>query len=290
MSTFAGTSPPPFEDATIGFDPRLASQRFETFSTFQAESADDSSPIFGNLPYDLGDDLPPTPPTNFSAVGGFSSFSSQQNGKGFDGGFGESDGPILSSPTAMEPEEGFPLREWRRLNAIRLEEKEKKEKELLEEIIDEADQYKIEFYRRRKLALDHSKATNRDKEKQYLANQEKFHAEADKNYWKAIAELIPNEVPTIEQRGKKDKEKKPAIIVIQGPKPGKPTDLSRMRQIHLKLKHNTPLHMKPKPPPAEPKSESKKDSSAAGATLAAGSGLAASRTAAVATSEGTTVG
>lgn len=52
-----------------------------------------------------------------------------------------------------------------RLNAIRLEEKEKKEKELLEEIIDEADQYKIEFYRRRKLALDHSKATNRDKEK-----------------------------------------------------------------------------------------------------------------------------
>ena len=125
---------------------------------------------------------------------------------------------------------------------------------------------------------------------QYLANQEKFHAEADKNYWKAIAELIPNEVPTIEQRGKKDKEKKPAIVVIQGPKPGKPTDLSRMRQIHLKLKHNTPLHMKPKPPPAEPKAESKKDSSAAGATLAAGSGSAASRTAAVATSEGRTVG
>ncbi|KGN54369.1 clathrin light chain 2 [Cucumis sativus] len=290
MSTFAGTPPSPFDDATNGFEPRLASQRFETFSTFEAESADDSSPIFGNLPYDQGDGVEPTPPTNFSAGGGFSSFSSQQNGKGFDGGFGESDGPILSSPTAMEPEEGFPLREWRRLNAIRLEEKEKREMELLEEIIDEADQYKIEFYRRRKLALDHSKATNRDKEKQYLANQEKFHAEADKNYWKAIAELIPNEVPTIEQRGKKDKEKKPAIVVIQGPKPGKPTDLSRMRQIHLKLKHNTPLHMKPKPPPAEPKAESKKDSSAAGATLAAGSGSAASRTAAVATSEGRTVG
>lgn len=187
----------------------------------------------------------------------------------------------------MEPEEGFPLREWRRLNAIRLEEKEKREKELLEEIIDEANQYKVEFYRRRKLALDNIKASNRDKEKQYLANQEKFHAEADKNYWKAIAELIPNEVPTIEQRGKKDKEKKPAIVVIQGPKPGKPTDLSRMRQIHLKLKHNTPLHMKPKPPPPGPKeskSEQKKDSSAVGATSVA------ARTAAVANSEGTTAG
>lgn len=58
--------------------------------------------------------MPPTPPSNFSADGGFSSLSPEQDGKGFDGGFGESDGPILSSPTAMESEEGFPLREWRR--------------------------------------------------------------------------------------------------------------------------------------------------------------------------------
>ena len=54
----------------------------------------------------------------------------------------------------------------------------------------------------------------------------------------------------IEKRGKKDKEKKPSIVVIEGPKPGKPTDLSRMRQILLKLKHNTPLHMKPKSAPS----------------------------------------
>lgn len=52
-----------------------------------------------------------------------------------------------------------------RLNAIRLEEKEKREKELLQEIIDEADQYKIDFYRRRKVAVDNNKASNRDKEK-----------------------------------------------------------------------------------------------------------------------------
>lgn len=128
---------------------------------------------------------------------------------------------------------------------------------------------------------------------QYLANREKFHAEADKNYWKAIAELIPNEVPTIEQKGKKDKEKKPAIVVIQGPKPGKPTDLSRMRQIHLKLKHNTPLHMRPKPPPSsESKTDPKRDSSsaaAAGASSTTGSGSSSSATpkaAAVATSAG----
>lgn len=93
----------------------------------------------------------------------------------------------------------------------------------------------------------------------FLANQEKFHAEANKSYWKSIAELIPNEVPTIEKkRGKKDQEKKPSIVVIQGPKPGKPTDLSRMRQILVKLKHNTPDHLKhaPPPPPA-PASDAK---------------------------------
>lgn len=173
----------------------------------------------------------------------------------------------------MEREEGFALREWRRENAIRLEEKEKREKELLNQIIEEADEYKREFYQKRQIACESNKASNKEKEKMFLANQEKFHAEANKSYWKSIAELIPNEVPTLEKkRGKKDQEKKPSIVVIQGPKPGKPTDLSRMRQILVKLKHNTPDHLKhaPPPPPA-PANDAKSTAVPAAAGAAAAS-------------------
>ncbi|KAM7270043.1 hypothetical protein ACFE04_029257 [Oxalis oulophora] len=158
-----------------------------------------------------------------------------------------------------ELDEGYALREWRRQNAIRLENKEKEEKEMLEQIIAEAEEYKVEFYKKRQLVVEKNKAANREKEELFLADREKFHAEAEKNYWKAIAELIPREVPAIEKRGKKKEKEKPSIVIIQGPKPGKPTDLSRMRHILLKLKHNPPAHMKPKPaaPSSEPKIEDK---------------------------------
>ena len=87
----------------------------------------------------------------------------------------------------------------------------------------------------------------------YLANQEKFHKEADKHYWKAIAGIIPREVANIDKRrGKKEAENKPSINVMRGPKPGKPADLARMCQMILKLKQNPPPHMMP-PPPKEDK-------------------------------------
>ncbi|KAJ6425298.1 hypothetical protein OIU84_025966 [Salix udensis] len=217
-----------------------------SFRNFDGNSlTGNSSPIFASQSYStVEDDLFSSQP--MSDDGGFSTFSPEQNGI--------LDGPILPPPSEMESEEGFALREWRRENAIRLEEKEKKEKEMLKQIVEEAEEYKKDFYRKRQLTLENNKAANREKEKLFLANREKFHAEAEKNYWKATAELIPREVPALEKRGKKQ----PTVVVIQGPKPGKPTDLSRMRQILLKLKHNPPPHMKPKPPPAaEPKKDAK---------------------------------
>ncbi|CBI30402.3 clathrin light chain 2-like [Vitis riparia] len=98
---------------------------------------------------------------------------------------------------------------------------------MLEEIIKEADEYKVQLYRRRQIACETNKATDREQVKLFEANQDMFHAEAEKNYWRAIMELSSNEVPATEKRRRNDNEKKPSVIVIQGPKPGKPTDISR---------------------------------------------------------------
>eukprot|EP00250_Pteridium_aquilinum_P010357 c19328_g1_i1 orf=186-1304(+) len=239
--------------------------------------------------------------SEFTPVDDFSP-SVDSNGKGFghaDEGFGHGevdslygyppppggpfDGPVLPPLEEMQSEEGFVLREWKRQNAIRLEEKARLEREKLSQIIDAADAYKDEFYEKRRTHCDTNKKNNRDKEKVFLENLVTFHATADKHYWKAVGELVPHELPTLESRsrGNKDKDKKrPSVVINHGPKPGKATDLSRMRQVLVKLKHNPPAHMKAPPPappaaaPAAEGSEGKATTAAAGAPAAAVAGPA----------------
>ncbi|KAL8039187.1 hypothetical protein ABFX02_10G018600 [Erythranthe guttata] len=215
--SFSGAS------ARFGYEPRLSSQRFDSarFESFldYAESEwmsegglEEDSPSSGSG----GAVLPPPTDRDFSGN---------------------------EPPPAAE---GFALREWRRKNALRLEEKERREKEMVKDIIEEADTYKTEYSDKWKIRWDNNRAINREKEKLFLEGREKFHGEADTSYWKAIGELIPKEIPTIEKKGKK--ASKASVVVVQGPKPGKPTDLSRMRQILVKLKHQPPSHtVSPKP-------------------------------------------
>nr|GMD83193.1 clathrin light chain 1-like [Ipomoea batatas] len=251
------TSPPPFEDGSYGgysafssetppYQP--AAELSEDYVEVTAEQA--SETVDSPDPYRFGSDPFQGQATPFgsSAVP-----VSNGNGKPYDlgedtDGIFSSDGPIQALVSSFL------------LNTIRLEEKEKQEKEIRNQIIEEGEEYKRAFYEKRKLNIETNMTNNREKEKLSLASQEKFHKEADKQYWKAIAELIPNEVPNIEKKGrKKDQEKKPGITVVQGPKPGKPTELSRMRQILVKLKHKPPPHMLPPPPAPKDGKDGKKE-------------------------------
>ncbi|CAI0415981.1 unnamed protein product [Linum tenue] len=214
------------------------------------------------------DDAYASEPAPIYGEGGEFGTAEENGSSGFDGDFGGSSGPVLPAPSEMA-EVGLALREWTRENALRLEEKEKKERELLSKIIEEAEDFKVEFHKKREVTCQSNKAINREREKLFVTKEEKFHVEADKEYWKSIADLIPNEVPALEKKKtKKDQEQKPSIMVVQGPKPGKPTELSRLRHILLQLKHNTPPHLKlaPPPPAKDPKAS---DSAAASTSTAA---------------------
>ncbi|KAB1215378.1 Clathrin light chain 2 [Morella rubra] len=171
----AGSTLPFDDDSYLGDDPGVSSQRFDSFTaTHFADSDSIKDPIFhddniNDNSFSAADDVFMSQP--------LPEIYSEANGKGLGGAFGGPDNPISPPPAEMEPEEGFALREWRRQNAIRLEEKERNEKEVLNQIIDEADEYKVDFHMRRKITCENNKATNKEKEKLFLANQEKFHAE-----------------------------------------------------------------------------------------------------------------
>ncbi|KAL8154330.1 hypothetical protein V2J09_012090 [Rumex salicifolius] len=235
--------PDSFDEVNDGGFDGLASDTFGSYSEFNQETVEDAqiyNELQENASFHQDEDVFAAPESDVQA----DAFSPEANCGLVNGVFVDSDSPILPPPSEMR-EEGIALREWRRQNAALLEEKEKIEKELLSQILQEASEFKVAFYEKRKVTYENYKTINREKEKLFLDSQEKLQKEADQNYWKAISELIPNEVPSLEKKGaKKDKEKKPSINVVQGPKPGKPTDLSRMRHILLKLKHETPAHLK----------------------------------------------
>ncbi|XP_022943727.1 clathrin light chain 1-like [Cucurbita moschata] len=266
------TTPPFDDDAYMGYDSSLPSHRYDSSTTFstadQLPHEDDvvsdvhsagntTNPNLSDV-YDFGVSDPNpsyvSPFDHVEADGEHYNVAASLGGID-NGGIFVSDGPILPDPSEMR-EDGHARREWRRQNAIDLEEKQKKEKEMRNQIMNEAEEYKASFYEKRRANCETNRTHNREREKLYLINQERFHKEAHKHYWKAIAEIIPREVPNIEKRrGKKDADKSPSVVVVQGPKPGKPTDLSRMRQILLKLKQTPPPHMMP--PPPEPAKDSK---------------------------------
>jgi hypothetical protein len=52
-----------------------------------------------------------------------------------------------------------------RQNVILLEDKERREKEVLSQIIKEAEDYKVGFYKKRQFTCENNKTTNREKEK-----------------------------------------------------------------------------------------------------------------------------
>ncbi|CAN0914996.1 Clathrin light chain 1, partial [Linum grandiflorum] len=150
--------PPPFDDDNDnGFmsssHDRHPSQHFDDSSAAGFFSAD----------------APPPPPSNpfpdeDPTVDYGSPFETNGNDGGDGGIFASEGGPVLPDHTQMV-EESARRREWRRQNAIHLEEKEKKEKEMRNQIINEAEEYKRQFYEKRNQNCETNKAQNREREK-----------------------------------------------------------------------------------------------------------------------------
>lgn len=167
--------------------------------------------------------------------------ASAPNGNVLDEEYNE--GAKLPPPDAMGPEESTILREWKRKKAVELEEKARISREKHEQIIAQAKQEQEAFYKKRTAQVEQAKINNREKEDAYVANLESLNPKEGGNYWEAVVNHINFEAAA----GKKDAKSKAKVdgpvrtsTLLATQKPGKQTDLARMRQILLKLKKSPP--------------------------------------------------
>nr|AQQ11755.1 clathrin light chain 1c [Chara australis] len=145
------------------------------------------------------------------------------------------------------PAESELLYEWRRKRAAELEVKAEQEREKKLEIIEGAASSRSTIATQREKAMEAARQNNREKESVFLSGLEaSMCTNPGGNYWATVAGMIdfdskPEEkVPakTADKAVDKKKSAGAASVVVNKPKPGKATDLTRMRQLLLKLKHN----------------------------------------------------
>jgi len=153
-----------------------------------------------------------------------------------------SDGPVLPDPKDME-EESILLREWRRKKALELEEKARISREKHAEIIDSAKAETKKFYEKQKQTVAENKVTNREREKAFLSQLESLNAKKGGNTWESVTQFINFESATVKKDSKKPKPGEPqrTSALLNSAKPGKHTDMTRMRQVLLKLKRTPPV-------------------------------------------------
>ncbi|CAL5404626.1 unnamed protein product [Camellia sinensis] len=106
-----GDDSPPAASTRSFDDPRLSSQRFDSFSNFADSESVVTIAVDDSLIYVSGGEFSPHTVE----------LSPESNGKAFDGGYVASNGPILPPPTEMVPEQGFALSEWKRKRKVNCE-------------------------------------------------------------------------------------------------------------------------------------------------------------------------